>query len=221
MRMRRNPLARPALAGCDFFMDRPSEMLGKWKMSFKNPNAPLHIELGCGKGGFISKIASRNKNINYLAFDIKSEVLYLAMRNIENEYAEIKENIDNVFIMSYNIERICEVIDSKDIVDRIYINFCNPWPKQKHNKRRLTYPRQLESYKNFLTDDAEIYFKTDDDELYYASLEYFVSCGFKITYQTTDLHKDNMPWNIMTEHEKMFSDEGIKIKAIIAKRCID
>ena len=218
MRMRRNPLARPELSICDFFIDRPATMLGNWKKSFARPEKPLYIELGCGKGGFMCQIASQNKDINFLGFDIKSEVLFLAKRKVEASFEQENTAIDNVFLMSYDIERIDEVVDRTDEVTRIYINFCNPWPKSKHNKRRLTHTRQLEKYKTFLAEKGEIYFKTDDDDLFEASLEYFTESGFVLTYKSYDLHKDNMPWNLMTEHEKMFSDDGIKIKALIAKR---
>ena len=103
-------------------------------------------------------------------------------------------------------------------IERIYINFCNPWPKGKHRKKRLTHTRQLEKYKEFLANDAEIYFKTDDDDLFRASLGYFEEAGFEIINKTYDLHSEPI-WenNIETEHEKMFSKQGIKIKALIAK----
>ena len=111
--------------------------------------------------------------------------------------------------------------EEKDIVDRIYINFWNQWPKSKHKKRRLTYPTQLENYKKFLKDDGEIYFKTDDDELFNDSLEYFENTDFEILSKTYDLHSQNIfEDNIVTEHEEMFSNEGIKIKALICKKII-
>ena len=111
------------------------------------------------------------------------------------------------------------ILSEEDKIDRIYINFCNPWPKGKHRKKRLTHTRQLEKYKVFLKEDGEIYFKTDDDDLFNSSLKYFEETGFKIIKKTYDLHsKPNFWYNIETEHEKMFSEQGIKIKAIIAKR---
>ncbi len=117
------------------------------------------------------------------------------------------------------MERIFEVFGEKDSIERIYINFCNPWPRGKHNKRRLTHTRQLENYKKFLKKDGEIYFKTDDDELFKASQVYLQNSGFAIIAKTYDLHADPIfKENIITEHEKMFSEEGIKIKALIAKR---
>jgi len=176
---------------------------------------PIHMELGCGKGIFAAKIAVRNPDINYMIIDIKSEMLGLAKRNIENEYGE--EPIDNVILMSQEIAIIDNIMNEKDVVDRIYINFCNPWPKRTHQKRRLTHTQLLEKYKVFLKKDGEIYFKTDDDELFSSSLKYFEEAGYDILKKTYDLHEENGFWdNIVTEHEEMFSKEGIKIKALIA-----
>ena len=107
----------------------------------------------------------------------------------------------------------------KDEIERIYINFCNPWPKGKHRKKRLTHTRQLEKYKQFLVPNGEIYFKTDDDDLFNSSLIYFEESGFEILNKTYDLHNEPIfEHNIETEHEKMFSEQGIKIKALIAKK---
>lgn len=104
------------------------------------------------------------------------------------------------------------------MVDRIYINFCNPWPKPGHNKKRLTHPKQLEKYKIFLKPEGEIYFKTDDDNLFNSSIRYLEESGFKIIKKTYNLHSEPI-WenNIETEHEKMFEEQGIKTKALIAK----
>lgn len=173
---------------------------------------------GCGKGSFIAKLASKNQDINYLAIDIKSEVLGLAKRNIEKEYLEAKREIDNVLITAYEIEIIQNILNKKDTVDRIYINFCNPWPKPRHNKKRLTHTKQLEKYKTFLKPEGEIYFKTDDENLFNASIKYFEQGGFDIISKTYNLHKEPI-WkdNIETEHEKMFEEQGITTKALIAK----
>ena len=114
------------------------------------------------------------------------------------------------------LDRIDRVIAEEDGVGRLYINFCNPWPRLKHKKRRLTYPRKLLMYKAFLTPDAKIFFKTDDDGLFDDSLEYFRFAGYEITYVTRDLHNSDISDNIVTEHEKMFSDEGVPIKYLEA-----
>ena len=111
------------------------------------------------------------------------------------------------------------IFDKEDGIERIYINFCNPWPRGKHHKKRLTHTRQLEKYKEFLKDGGEIFFKTDDDALFSDSLTYFESCGFKIIDKTFDLESRPDFWeNIQTEHEKMFMEQGIKIKALMAKK---
>ena len=217
MRMRRKPWARPELAVCPFFIQNPSEYIGKWNTIFEDNSKPIYMELGCGKGGFISQIAPAHPEINFLALDIKSEMLALANRKLQAEYEALGKPIDNVKIMAQNIEQIHTSFGENDSIDRIYINFCNPWPKKKHKKRRLTYPRQLEQYKVFLKKNAEIRFKTDDDELFEESLEYFKDCGFEITYLTRDLHNSDFTENYVTEHENMFSEMGINIKFLIAK----
>lgn len=217
MRMRRKPYARPELEASFININNPLDFYGKWASVFDR-RAPIHLELGCGKGGFTAKLAAANPDINYLAIDIKSEVLVLAKRNIEAEFQRAGRKIDNVFIMSADIERIDMVFSETDTVDRIYINFPNPWPKDRHKKRRLTHTRQLIKYREFLKDGGEIYFKTDSSELFDESLEYFKESGFKITFLTRDLHREKPQENIMSEHEKMFSEIGIPIKMLVAEK---
>ena len=134
-------------------------------------------------------------------------------------YQKNKKKVDNLLLTRFDIERIMLILGEKDNIKRIYINFCNPWPKGKHRKKRLTHTRQLEKYKTFLAQDGEVYFKTDDDDLFNSSLIYFEEAGFEILNKTYNLHKEPI-WenNIETEHEKMFSEQGIKIKALIAKK---
>lgn len=217
MRIRRKKWAREELDNFEFYIDKPDIFKNTWRSKFKDNNKPLYVELGCGKGTFISKLASTNKDINYIAVDMIEAMLGLTKRNIELEYGN--NPIDNLYLIRANVELIQNVFGENDKVDRIYINFCNPWPKAKHNKRRLTHTRQLESYKTFLKEDGEIYFKTDSDELFADSLEYFKEAKFEIQKITYDLHKEPIfETNIITEHEKMFSDEGVKIKAAILKR---
>ena len=177
------------------------------------------MELGCGKGGFISKLASNNLETNFIAIDMVDAMLGLAKRNIEKEYTENNLAINNVYLTRFDIERILMIMDDDDKIDRIYINFCNPWPRGKHRKKRLTYTRQLEKYKQILKDGGEIYFKTDDDGLFNDSLIYFKEAGFEVVDKTFDLANDVSFWNnIETEHEKMFKEQGIKIKAAIVKK---
>ena len=219
MRIRFKAWARPELEASKFYIDNPEELKGKWIEKFKNKENPIYLELGCGKGQFISQIGIQNPKINYIAIDLVDAMLGLAKRNVEQVYKENNKSIDNILLTRFDIERINLILDKNDKIKRIYINFCNPWPKGKHRKKRLTHSKQLEKYKEFLDDGGEIYFKTDDDDLFCGSLIYFKESGFEIIKETKDLHL-NPIWenNIITEHEKMFLEKGIKIKALIAKR---
>ena len=219
MRIRFKPWARPELEVSNFYRDNPEELKNKWINEFKNFNNPIYLELGCGKGQFISQLAVQNPDINYIAIDLVDAMLGLAKRNVEQVYQEQNKEIDNVLLTRFDIERITLILGKKDNIKRIYINFCNPWPKGKHRKKRLTHTRQLEKYKTFLSRYGEIHFKTDDDDLFNASLGYFEETGFEILKKTYDLHTEPI-WenNIETEHEKMFTEQGIKIKALIAKK---
>ena len=215
MRIRRKKWARPELAVCPYYIEDPSAYKGKWNTVFENKN-PVYAELGCGKGWFAAQAALKYPGINWLAMDIKSDMLGVARRTIEKAFSEAGSEVNNIKLVSQNIEMILTSFDENDRIDRLYINFCNPWPKDKHNKRRLTHTRQLKQYRVFLIDGGEIHFKTDDDELFEESIGYFSESGFEIKYLTRDLHSSDYPDNIMTEHEKMFTDEGKKIKFLIA-----
>ena len=217
MRIRRKKWVDSELAECKFYLDTPTEQKGKWKEYFSKKQ-PIHLELGCGKGSFIAELASNHPEINYIAIDMIDTMLGLAKRNIEKKYKELNKPIDNVVLARMDIERILMILNEKDKIERIYINFCNPWPKGKHRKKRLTHTKQLELYKTFLVENGEVHFKTDDDGLFNDSLNYFKEAGFEIIKSTYDLHKEPIfENNIVTEHEEMFSAQGIKIKALIAR----
>ena len=218
MRIRYKKWARPELEASPFYIDNPEEMKGKWKEYFGN-NHPIHLELGCGKGQFISELTSENLDINYIAIDLVDAMLGLAKRNVEAKYKEKNIEPQNIVLTRFDIERILLILEEQDEIERIYINFCNPWPKGKHRKKRLTHTRQLEKYRVFLKDNGEIYFKTDDDDLFHSSLLYLEEAGFEVLKKTYDLHTEPIfEKNIETEHEKMFSEQGIKIKALIARK---
>ena len=217
MRIRYKKWARPELEASSFYIDNPEEMKGKWKEYFGNNN-PIHLELGCGKGQFISELASENLDINYIAIDLIDAMLGLAKRNVEAKYKEKNIEPKNIVLTRFDIERILLILEEKDQIERIYINFCNPWPRGKHRKKRLTHTIQLEKYKTFLKNSGEIYFKTDDDDLFDSSLLYFKEAGFEVIAKTYNLHSEPIfENNIETEHEKMFSEQGINIKALIAR----
>ena len=144
MRIRYKPWARKELEESKFYRENAEELKGRWRQEFIRPNQPLYIELGCGKGGFISQIACKHPENNYIGIDLVDPMLGLAKRKIEEVYQEQNKEIDNVLLTRFDIERILLILSEEDSVDRIYINFCNPWPRGKHHKKRLTHTRQLE-----------------------------------------------------------------------------
>lgn len=216
MRMRNKAWARPELDACPFFVRNPEKQIGRWHSLFQREQ-PVYLELGCGKGYFLAGAAPKNPQINYIGIDLKDSVLGPARRVVEKAFLEAGRTEDNVILTELNIERILLAMNPQDTVDRIYINFCNPWPRKKHQKRRLTHTRQLQNYRRLLVPGGEIHFKTDDDELFRDTLEYLAEAGFEVTWQTADLHAEDHPENILTEHELMFLQKGINIKALTAK----
>ena len=215
MRIRHKPWARPEIAASPVCADNPRTLRGKWRAQFARPEQPFYVELGCGKGGWVSQAGVLHPDRNYLALDIKSEMLGLANRKVMQACAEAGREPDNVRLAIINIEKISEVLSPEDAPDRIYINFCNPWPKEGHKKRRLTHPRQLVQYAAVLR--GELHFKTDDRDLFTESLEYFAHAGWEVLYKTFDLHADEPADNIRTEHENMFTEMGKPIHFLIAK----
>ncbi len=219
MRIRKKKWAEPELSVCDFFVKNPEELRGSWSKAFEKEQ-PLYLEIGCGKCGFAGQLALQNPDKNIIAVDIKIDMLGVGRRAVVKLFEENGKKPDdiknNLLLVNYNVEQLDKILSEDDKIDRMFINFCNPWPREKHKKRRLTYPRKLEMYKTFLKKDAEIRFKTDDDGLFEESVEYFKQSGYEIKYITRDLHAENLTDNIETEHEKMFSAEGKKIKYLAA-----
>ena len=216
MHMRTKKWAKPELAVCPYFTDEPETKRGRWRAQFEREQ-PLYLELGCGKGVSTAAMVKDNPTINYVAVDITCNVLGDTRRNIEKAFDG--EPVKNVMIARYDISYIEKVFAPEDRVERIYINFCNPWNKKaNHKKHRLTHTRQLLLYRPFLADGAEIWFKCDDDDLFKDTLRYMAEAGFEVTWQTRDLHADEPSWNIRTEHEQMFTEMGIPTKALIARK---
>ena len=217
MHIRTNKWARPELAECPFFIDRGEENRNRWRERFAHPQRPLHMEMGCGKGVSTAKMVAANPQINYIATDISPDVLGDARRNLVRESGG---NPGNAFLLRTDISLIDRTFGPEDKTERIYIHFCNPWTERpKHEKRRLTHPRQLLQYRTFLTENGEIWFKTDDDILFTDSLVYFDVSGFEIRYLTWDLHRSGFQPNDMTEHEIRYSELGVPIKfGIFRKR---
>ncbi len=212
MRIRKKPWVQPELQSSPLYIKQPESSKGRWSALFSEKQ-PLHLEFGCGKGGFLANIALNNPHINYIGVDIKDEMLGRAKRAIES----INLTKNNVLITAYNIEMIDNIFSHDDNIERIYINFPNPWYKAKHKKHRMTFPRQLNLYKNILKPGAEIWLKTDDDELYHDSLTYFPEAGYTIIAHTDDLYSSDIPTYETTEHERQFLELSKTIKFIKAK----
>lgn len=170
----------------------------------------LHIEIGCGKGNFITKTALINPDIRYIAIEKVSNVIVLAMEKAKNA------ELENLRFMRGNFEYLGETFPDKS-VDRIYLNFSDPWPKKGYAKRRLTHGGFLEIYKRILKDNGEICFKTDNRELFDFSLESFPANGFSLSDVTYDLHNSGFEGNIMTEYEEKFSSQGTPICRLVAR----
>ena len=213
MHMRTKKWARPELAACPFYInhDGADESLrGTWRERFAHPDRPLHMEMGCGKGVSTAQMIADNPEINYIVSDMSPDVLGTARRNIKEACGT---DPDNVMILRTDICFIHRVFGPKDAAERIYIHFCNPWTEHlRHEKRRLTHPRQLMQYRKFLKENGEIWFKTDDDVLFDDSLIYFEMCGFEPVTLGRDLHRDGFGPNWVSEHEEKYMAQGVPIK---------
>jgi len=208
MRLRKKWWARPELEKSPLVIIEPRDLKCKWSELFGNDNE-IYLELGCGRGEFITKNAIKNPDKNYIAIDLKDEVLVCTLRNVE------QAEISNVRIIPLEIAFIDEIF-GEDEISRIFINFCNPWPKERHNKRRLTHTKFLSKYKEFIRANTEIWFKTDNKDLFEASMEYLTSSDFEINYYTYDLHDSSFTENIPTEYENKFARLGMKIMFVKA-----
>lgn len=217
MHMRTKKWAKPELNACTYYTDTPEKFRSQWHSLFDNKENPVYMELGCGKGVSTAHMVYDNQDINYIAIDIADNVLGDVRRNVIRLFGE--NECKNIRIVKADIEYIERCFSPEDTVDRIYISFCNPWTKrEKHEKRRLTHPRQLLQYRRFMADKAQIYFKTDDSDLFRDSLAYFEKCGFAIRYITDDLHHSGFEPNYETEHERKFVAEGVPILFVIAEK---
>lgn len=185
-----------------YFIEKPDCYKGKWNELFGNNN-PIHIEIGCGKGQFMSTLAKENPNINYIAIEKYDSVLLRFLEKI------IDDNIPNLKLTVLDAAAITNYFNNAE-VDRIYLNFSDPWPKTAHAKRRLTSKSFLDQYKIILNDKGEIFQKTDNRKLFEFSLESFNAEGFKLSNISLDLHKDyeKYPNNITTEFEDKWSKLG-------------
>lgn len=212
MRLKHVKGAEEYIASSKYVVQDYKEHKGKWKELFEN-DKPIHIEIGMGKGQFIMELASRNPDINYVGIEKYSSVLIRAVQKKE------EQQLPNLIFVLMDATEITEVFD-KEEVEKIYLNFSDPWPKDRHAKRRLPSRQFLQRFSLILSDDGDIEFKTDNKDLFEFALEEIEPGGFELLKVTHDLHRDEemSKGNIMTEYEEKFSKLGNKIcKYIIRK----
>ncbi|MDD3766783.1 MAG: tRNA (guanosine(46)-N7)-methyltransferase TrmB [Eubacteriales bacterium] len=201
MRMRKRKNAAARLEDCGHLWIRePQSLRGRWREVFGNEN-PIHLEIGCGKGAFVAEMARRNPDINFIAIEKFLDILVLAAE-------KGKENaLSNVRYIVGDATFLTEIFASGE-VQRIYLNFSDPWPKTKHAKRRLTHKNFLDLYRRIMDEDAWIHLKTDNKRLFEFSLNSFCDNDFRLKNITLDLHNSKFEGNVMTEYEKRFSESG-------------
>ena len=212
MRLRNVPGARDVMAANEYVFTEPEGMAGTWSQVFGNSN-PVHIEIGMGKGRFITTLASMNPDINYVGIEKYSSVL---LRAVEKQD---ELNLPNLRFIRMDAENITSVF-GKEEVDRIYLNFSDPWPKDRHAKRRLTSRQFFARYDEILKSTGRVEFKTDNRPLFDFSVEEVNEAGWKLSVCTYDLHNDEklMEGNVMTEYEERFSSQGNPICKLVAIR---
>ena len=212
MRLRNIKGAKEEIAISEYVTQNPQEQKGKWNAYFGG-DAPLHVEIGMGKGKFITTLAQLHPEIHYIGVEKYASVLIRAV-----EKKKEREDLDNLTFLSVDAAILPEVFAEGE-VDRIYLNFSDPWPKERHARRRLTSREFLARYEQFLKPEGEICFKTDNRGLFDFSVEEAKEAGWELTEVTYDLH--HSPYaegNVMTEYEEKFSALGNPIHRMVAKK---
>ena len=210
MRVRNRKGATELLeANPQYVVLNPLEAKGKWRDLFGNDN-PIHVEVGSGKGAFVSGMAKQNPDINYIGIDIQKSVLSYALDKV------LEVGVPNIKLLWVDGSDLTDYFEDGEI-DRLYLNFSDPWPKKRHAKRRLTYHTYLALYKQILKDDGEIHFKTDNRGLFAFSIESMSQFGMYFTKMNLNLHDEDDEDNIVTEYEKKFSEKGSRIYRMEAK----
>lgn len=205
-RLRKNPNANDILSKNQSYILNPKSFKSLWSNKAFENNNNIEIEIGSGKGIFITTKAKQNQDINYIAIDKYESILVKLIK-------KVTKDMNNLRIFSYDAKNLEDVFD-KGEVSKIYLNFSDPWPKSRHDKRRLTHVSFLKVYKNILKEDSVIEFKTDNIIFFNWTVDHIKELGLDIEYISYDLHSENID-NIMTEYEKKFSEKGTKINKLI------
>ncbi len=212
MRLRNITGSREMIAESRFVVHEPQEYKGRWSELFGNDH-PLRIEIGMGKGRFIMDLARMHPEINYVGIEKYSSVLLRGIQKMETD------PLPNLYFIRMEAEEIADVFGREE-VERIYLNFSDPWPKDRHAKRRLPSREFLKRYDEILVRDGVIEFKTDNEDLFRFALEEIAPAGWRLLQMTEDLHHDEkmLAGNVMTEYEEKFSALGNPIyKYVIAR----
>ena len=216
MRLGNIPGAQDSILESPYVVQEPQTKKGHWGEVFVKKQ-PLHIEVGMGKGRFLMDLARLHPDINYIGIEMYDSVLLRALQKRE-ELEENGEVYSNLFFMRVDARLLPEIFE-KGEVDKIYLNFSDPWPKDRHAKRRLTSTRFLERYNNILTPEGRVMFKTDNKDLFDFSLEQVEEAGWILENHTYDLHHSEYnEGNVMTEYEEKFSVKGNPICRLVAYR---
>ena len=215
MRLRNIPGAKDAILENRYVVQEPKTQKGKWNQCFLKEQ-PVHIEVGMGKGRFLMDMARLHPDINYVGIEMYDSVLLRALQKREEQEKEGKI-LNNLFFIRMDARELPLVFE-KGEVKKIYLNFSDPWPKERHAKRRLTSRQFLERYQQVLDAEGVVEFKTDNRELFEFSLEEVKEAGWKLLAHTFDLHHDEAmnKGNVMTEYEEKFSSQGNPIHKLIA-----
>ena len=217
MRLRNIPGAKDAILENRYVVQEPKTQKGKWNQCFLKEQ-PVHIEVGMGKGRFLMDMARLHPDINYVGIEMYDSVLFRALQKRE-ELEEAGEKLDNLLFMRVDARELPDIFE-KGEVQKIYLNFSDPWPKARHAKRRLTSREFLARYEKILIPEGVVEFKTDNRELFEFSLEEVKEKDWELLVYTFDLHhqEDMMKGNVMTEYEEKFSSKGNPICKLIAER---
>ena len=178
----------------------PADAKGRWQEIFGNDH-PIHVEVGSGKGAFVSGMAKANPDINYIGIDIQKSVLSYALDKV------LATDVTNIKLLWVDGSDLTDYFEDGEI-DRLYLNFSDPWPKKRHEKRRLTYQSFLATYQQILPENGEIHFKTDNRGLFEYSLVSFSQYGMKLKGVWLDLHASDFEDNVLTEYEQKFANKG-------------
>ncbi|KQL37705.1 tRNA (guanine-N7)-methyltransferase [Bacillus sp. FJAT-25509] len=209
MRLRHKPGAADQVKeNAHYVIPNPSEQKGKWREVFQN-DQPIHIEVGTGRGRFMVGMAKANPHINYIGIEKYTSVISDALDKL------IEAEVPNLKLLNVDAQKLTDFFEDGEI-DRVYLNFSDPWPKVRHEKRRLTYKTFLNMYQQILKNDGEIHFKTDNQDLFEFSIMSMANYGMTMHFLSLDLHNSDFEGNIMTEYEEKFSSKGNRIYRVEA-----